>query len=81
MNRYKVVDKAELIDKNDGYWKISPRYDMRIHFKVISEDKNEQQMAEIKMLDMWFRKNSYNNMNLELTRDGIKGRYSYQMKD
>ena len=54
---------------------------MRIHFKVISEDKNEQQMAEIKMLDTWFRKNYYRNMNLELTRDGIKGRYSYQMKD
>ena len=31
------------------------------NFKVISEDKNEQQIAEIKMLDMWFRKNSYNN--------------------
>lgn len=81
VNRYKVVDKAELIDKNDGYWKISPRYDMRIHFKVISEDENEQQMAEINMLDTWFRKNYYGNMNLELTRDGIKGRYSYQMKD
>ena len=81
VNRYKVVDKAELIDKNDGYWKISPRYDMRIHFKVISENENEQQMAEIKMLDTWFRKNYYDNMHLELTRDGIKGRYSYQMKD
>ena len=80
VNRYKVVDKAELIDKNDNCWKISPRYDMRIHFKVVSEDENEQQIAEIKMLGTWFRKNYYDNMHLELTRDGIEGRYSYQIK-
>lgn len=80
INKYKVVDKAELIDKNDDYWKVSPRYDMRIHFKVISDDEDEQQTAEINMLDVWFRKNSYDNMHLQLTRDGIDGRYSYQLK-
>ena len=80
INKYKVVDKAELIDKNDDYWKVSPRYDMRIHFKVISDDEDEQQTAEINMLDVWFRKNFYDNMNLQLTRDGINGIYSYQLK-
>ena len=42
---------------------------------------NEQQIAEIKMLDTWFRKNYYDNMHLELTREGIEGIYGYQMKD
>ena len=53
---------------------------MKIHFSVISEDEVTQQKAEIKMLDMWFRKNKYRNMDLELTRDGINGRYSYKIE-
>ena len=79
INKYKVVDKAELIDMNDNGWKVHPRYIMKIHFSVISEDEVTQQKAEIKMLDMWFRKNKYRNMDLELTRDGINGRYSYKI--
>lgn len=81
INRYKVVDSVKLVDNNDGFWKVSPRYDMRIHFRVISVDEEKQQKAEIDMLDKWFHKNSYDNMCLKLTRDGIKGRYSYQIKD
>lgn len=81
IRKYKVVDSVNLIDKNDDNWKVSPRYDMRIHFKVISADEKIQEKAEIKMLNTWFHKNYYDNMYLELTREGIKGRYSYQMND
>ena len=81
INKYKVVDKAELVDKNDDDWKVYPRYDMRIHFKKISDDENIQQKAEIKMLDFWFNKNEYNNMHLDLTRDGVKGIYCYSMRN
>lgn len=79
VNRYKVVDKAEFVDKNDNDWKIYPRYDMRIHFKKISDDEDVQETAEIRMLDFWFHKNSYNNMSLDLRRDGIEGTYCYPM--
>lgn len=81
LNKYNVVDTAKLVDQNSDGWKVSPRYEMRIHFKKISDSENEQENAEIKMLDRWFRKNYYNNMYLELTRDGIKERYIYQMND
>ena len=81
VNRYKVVDNIKLVDKNDKDWKVSPRYDMRLHFKEISANEEEQQKAEIRVLDRWFHKNYYHNMNLELTRDGLEGIYSYQMKD
>lgn len=81
INKYNVVDSARLFDKNNYDWKVSPRYDMQIHFKVISDDEEKQQKAEINMLDRWFHKNYYDNMHLELTRDGIEGRYSYQMND
>lgn len=53
---------------------------MNIHFKQISDDEMVQQKAEIKMLDFWFHKNCYNNMHLDLTRDGVQGRYCYQIK-
>lgn len=81
LNKYNVVDTAILIDRNSDGWKVSPRYEMRIHFKKISDSDNEQENAEIKMLDRWFCKNYYNNMCLELTRDEIEGRYIYQMND
>lgn len=32
------------------------------------------------MLDTFFRKNYYNNMNLLITRDGVDGAYSYTIK-
>ena len=79
INRYKVVDKAELVDNNSDDWKVSPRYDMRIHFKKISDNTDIQKKAEIKMLDFWFHDNYYNNMSLGLTREGHKGRYYYTM--
>ena len=79
INRYKVVDKAELVDNNSDDWKVSPRYDMRIHFKKISDNTDIQEKAEIKMLDFWFHDNYYNNMSLGLTREGHKGRYYYTM--
>lgn len=81
VNKYKVVDKVELIDKNNDDWKVYPRYDMRIHFNKISNDESVQQKAEIKMLNFWFHKNSYNNMNLDLTREGIKRTYCYTMSE
>ncbi len=81
VEKYKVVDSIKLVDKNDKYWKVSPRYDMKIHFKKISVNEEEQQKAEIRVLNRWFHKNYYNNMHLELTRDGIDGIYSYQMND
>ncbi len=81
MNKYKVVDNIKLVDKNDKDWKIYPRYDMRIHFKSIFANEEEQQKAEIKVLDRWFHKNYYNNMDLELTRDGIDCIYEYQIND
>lgn len=81
LNRYNVVDTVKLVDKNSEEWKVSPRYEMRIHFKKISDDENEQNNAEIRILDRWFHKNYYDNMNLQLTRDGTKGEYSYKMND
>lgn len=80
INRYKVVDTAKLIDMNsDDGRKISPRYEIRIHFRQISDNEDEQCNAEIKMLNRWFHKNDYNNMVLDLTRDGIDGSYCYQV--
>lgn len=81
INKYKVVDKAELIDNNTDGWKSSPRYDMCIHFKKISDDEEIQQKAEIKMLDFWFHKDYYDNMDLILTREGIKGIYGYKIEN
>ena len=54
---------------------------MRIHFKKISDNEDEQEKAEIKMLDRWFHKNRYDNIDLELTRDGIEGRYGCKMSE
>ncbi len=65
------------MDKNDKDWKIYPRYDMKIHFKKISVNEEEQQKAEVRVLNRWFHKNYYDNMHLELTRDGIDGIYGY----
>ena len=81
IKKYKVVDSVRFIDNNTNGWKCSPRYDMMIHFKKISGDEGIQEEAEIKMLDFWFRKNSYKNMHLDLTREGIDGRYCYPMVD
>lgn len=79
INKYKVVDTVQLVDLNSEEWKVSPRYKMQIHFKKISDDKNEQGKAEIKMLDRWFHKNNYGNMDLILTREGFEGIYNYQI--
>lgn len=80
IKKYKIVDSAELIDNNHDGWECSPRYDMKIHFKKISDDEREQEKAEVKMLDVFFRKNYYKNMDMWLTRDGIEGPYSYPME-
>lgn len=80
IKRYKVVDKVRLVDRNDKDWKTYPRYDMTIHFKKISDDEDVQCEAEVKMLNRFFRDNSYKNMHLTLTRDGVKGPYSYVNK-
>lgn len=80
INKYKVVQKAELIDNNGEGWKTYPRYDMHIHFKKISEDEATQEAAEIKMLDLWFREDVYGNMHLTLTREGKEGPYLYKMR-
>lgn len=77
VNRYKVVDKAEFIDKNDENWVVYPRYDMCIHFKKISDDEDIQQKAELRILNFWFRRNYYSCMHLYLSRDGVDGTYSY----
>ena len=77
IKKYKVVDSVELIDGNSDGWKTYPRYDMRIHFKKISDDEQKQNEAELKMLNVFFRKNYYSNMHLSLTRDGVEGFYSY----
>lgn len=80
INRYKVVGTAKLIDQNsDDGWEVSPRYEIRIHFRQISDNEDEQCDAETKMLNRWFHKNDYNNMGLSLTRDGIESPYRYQM--
>lgn len=81
VNKYKVVNTVKLVDHNTDGWKVSPRYDMRIHFKKISDNEDEQEKAEIRMLDRWFHKNRYDNMDLELTRDGIEGIYGYKMSE
>lgn len=77
IKKYKVVDSVELIDGNGDGWKSYPRYDMKIHFKNISDDEQEQNNAELKMLNVFFRKNHYKNMHLILTREGVEGYYSY----
>lgn len=80
IKKYKVVDSVELIDDNRDGFISYPRYNMRIHFKKISDDEQEQEKAEIKMLDIFFHKNWYKNMHLWITRDGVDGAYSYQIK-
>lgn len=80
IKKYKVVDTVELRDHNHDGWECYPRYDMKIHFRTISDDEQEQEKAEIKMLDRFFRKNYYKNMDLMLTRDGIEHSYSYPIK-
>lgn len=80
INKYKIVNYAKLFDKNTEYFKVSPRYTTHIHFNKISDDELIQQNKEIKVLDTWFHKNYYKNMNLEITREGIKHRYSYEIK-
>lgn len=77
IKRYKVVDSVQLVDKNGDGWKVSPRYDMDIHFKKIFEDEEQQNEAECKVLNRFFKKDDYNNMHLFLTRDGIDGCYGY----
>lgn len=80
IEKHKVVDTVELRDSNHDGWECYPRYDMKIHFRKISDDEQEQEKAEIKMLDRFFRKNYYKNMDLILTRDGIDHPYSYTIK-
>jgi hypothetical protein len=80
VKKYKVVDSVELIDRNQDGWRTYPRYDMRIHFKKVSDDEQKQDKAEIKMLNVFFRKNGYKNMHLTLTRDGIEHSYSYTIR-
>ena len=80
IKKYEVVDSVELKDSNSDGWKTYPRYEMRIHFKKISDDEEVQAKAEIRMLDRFFRKNCYNNMHLWITRDGVDGAYSYDIK-
>ena len=81
INKYKVVDRAKLFDLNKGGWKCRPRYNMRIHFKKLYDDEEKQSKAEIKMLDVFFRKNDYDNMHLQLSREGAEGHYSYKIAD
>jgi len=81
IKKYKVVDTVELHDNNHDGWVCSPRYDMKIHFKKISDDEEEQARAEIKVLDKFFHKDYYKNMGLELTRDGIECLYYYDDND
>lgn len=80
IKKYKVVDTAKLRDLNHDGWACYPRYNMQIHFKKISDDEEKQERAEIKVLDRFFRKNHYKNMDLILTRDGIEHPYSYTIK-
>lgn len=80
IKKYKVVDSVELVDGNSDGWKTYPRYEMKIHFKKISDDEQEQGKAEIEMLDRFFRKNYYENMHLTLTREGVDGAYFYDQK-
>lgn len=78
VNKGKVVEKAELIDQNDGNWKCSPRYEMIIHFRKISDKEEDQEAAELKVMNRWFRKNNYKNMRIDLSREGLEGRYIYE---
>lgn len=77
ISKYKIVDDVKLVDDINRF----PRYDMRIHFKTMFDDEEKQQKAEVKILNIWFRKNYYENMNLELSRDGIEGIYCYPIKN
>lgn len=81
IKRYKVVDTVELYDNNHDGWECSPRYDMKIHFRKISDDEEEQAKAELNVLNKFFHKDYYSNMGIELTRDGIEGLYYYDSKD
>lgn len=80
IKRYKVVDSVKLIDQNSDGWKVSPRYEIRIHFKKMFEDEEKQNKAECRVLDRFFRKNFYDNMRIDLTREGIDGSYTYTME-
>lgn len=77
INRYKVVNKVVFIDNNNDDWKCSPRYEMTIHFNKISDKEEEQEAAELRVINHWLRKGSYKNMNVHFSREGLNGTYTY----
>lgn len=77
VNRYDVVETVELKDGNRDGWISYPRYEMIIRFKKISDDETEQDDAELRVINRWFKKGYYRNMNLLLFREGEDKLYSY----
>lgn len=80
VNKHKVIDTIKLIDHDaeDNGWKTYPRYEMQIHFKKVSDNEDEQNKTEINLLNKWFSKRYYKNMNIALTREGEEGGYTYK---
>lgn len=78
LKRYKVVDMVKFIDNNSDDFICSPRFELHIHFKELSKDKETQSKAELQVLNRWFKKQYYDNFYIELTREGIEGSYCYQ---
>lgn len=66
---YKIVDSISVVDGNGDGWKVTPRYTCHIHFKQLYfNDKQEEE--ELRMLNVWFRKNNWGELDIELTREG-----------
>lgn len=78
IKKYKIVEHVKLIDgKSEGFI-IYPRYTMSIHFKKIFEDEKLQQEKELRILNNWFHRNWYENMDLSISGGEGDEEYFYQ---
>ena len=81
IKKYKIVYSIELIDRHNDIFKCSTRYERIIWFNDMYKTEKEQRKSEVNILNMWFRKDSYNNMNLKIKRNGIEGYYFYNFSE
>lgn len=71
IKRSKIVDKIELIDGNTEDWVTYPRYSLNITFN------SDSTKEECKLLNFWFHKDYYKNLNLNLYNDNFNDGKSY----
>lgn len=66
----KIVKSIKIIDHNTDGFRCSPRYDCRITFNRLYSDK-QQDEAECKWLNIWFRKLRWHHIGIGLYREGL----------